>query len=101
MGNYILSQRHVTHHINEIKAQEAQTLQTVQLIEGIVGNSKCIKFAQHLIILTICREVAQDKVSAQQHLTKLWQVLDAIKINIDLYLDIFYAAVQATYAVAT
>ena len=58
MGNYISSPGHVAHFLNEIKAQEAQALQTVQLIEGIVGSSKCIKFAQHLIILTICRAAA-------------------------------------------
>ena len=38
-------------------------------------------------------------MSAQRHQTKLWEVLDAIKINHDLYFDMFVAAVHVSYSI--
>ena len=61
---------------------------------AIVGNSKNIKLAQHHLILIACCGFKGDRYGALSHLKSLTEILDNIKINKDLYKEIFLASLN-------
>ena len=62
---------------------------------AIVGNSKCVKLAQHYMILMACCAFKQDNAGAKRHMALIWEILEEIKINKDLFVDYWIAAICA------
>ena len=59
---------------------------------AIVGNSKNVKMVQHYLLLSASRGFKGDKSSAKSAMTSARAVLDAIKVNKNLYKSQFVAA---------
>lgn len=60
---------------------------------GILGNSKCVKLAQHHLVLTACSGFSGNQEAAKRHMKIVWEILDNIKINKDLFVDMYSAAI--------
>jgi len=92
LRNQFFSPAAVLQNSVEFTKREAEAQQAVRSLTEIFSNSKVKELANNYFILSGARAIAGDRTSALKYAHSLWEVLDTLKKDREVYLDTYLAA---------